>query len=80
MSSETKVEAPVCEDCAPVPPEDAAFASVETAGLQDPRIEPAIYDPLNPATFVAPKTLSSPSVVIEFCDRVSSAPLRWTEY
>ncbi|KZV69134.1 hypothetical protein PENSPDRAFT_547996, partial [Peniophora sp. CONT] len=33
--------------------------------------EPTAYDPLNPATFVAPKVLNAPSVVIEFCDRVS---------
>ncbi|EGO01750.1 hypothetical protein SERLA73DRAFT_177227 [Serpula lacrymans var. lacrymans S7.3] len=29
----------------------------------------AVHDPLNPATFVPPSSLSAPNVTIEFCDR-----------
>lgn len=39
--------------------------------VQDARNE-APADPLNPATFVPPSPLPTPTITIEFCDRVRS--------
>lgn len=61
-----------CVDCQPesteAPQETVVISSRELA----PQVESeTVADPLNPATFIPPSPLPTPSITIEFCDRVS---------
>lgn len=57
----TMAEGATCEDCVP---------SVEGQTLQSKVPSSKPQDPLDASTFVPPSPLPSPSVTIEFCDRV----------
>lgn len=61
----------VCVTCDPV--ESTSTATQETPSVPTPSLKVEAEDVLNPATFVPPVLSAvAPSIVIEFCDRVSS--------
>lgn len=64
-STHDMADSGTCVDCHPQPP---GISVVESQVKQ--------HDPLDPTTFVPPSPLPGPSVIVEFCDRVST----WKPY
>lgn len=52
-----------------------ASSSIQTEHIQPPA-DKSSYDPVKPSTFVAPTPSAPYSVIIEFCDRVSTPASR----
>ena len=61
-------ESTECVDCVP----DGVAASAHQPDEDPATGVQSQYDPLNPATFVPPKANITPSVIIEFCERVGA--------